>query len=55
MIRTLTSSVSDDQRQLERLRLERGYEESGLEIDQLLKSNNFLNYTLFFGTFFFFF
>lgn len=42
VIRTLTSSVSDDQRKLERSRLEKGYEESGLEIDQLLQSFNIL-------------
>uniref|UniRef100_A0A915D1Q5 Exocyst complex component Sec8 n=1 Tax=Ditylenchus dipsaci TaxID=166011 RepID=A0A915D1Q5_9BILA len=36
VIKTLTSTVSDDQRQLERSRLEKGYEDSGLVIDRLL-------------------
>ncbi|KAI1718054.1 sec8 exocyst complex component specific domain-containing protein [Ditylenchus destructor] len=40
VIKTLTSTVSDDQRQLERSRLEKGYEDSGLIIDRLLKEHH---------------
>ena len=37
VIRTLTTSVSEDQKNLEKSRLERGYTESGQTIDTLLK------------------
>lgn len=37
MIRTLTTSSSDDQKELDRRRLEMGFAESSAEIDQLVK------------------
>ncbi|EGT56078.1 hypothetical protein CAEBREN_03012 [Caenorhabditis brenneri] len=38
VIRSLTSSVSEDQREIEKSRLEKGYKESGVLIDRLVKS-----------------
>ncbi|PIC51593.1 hypothetical protein B9Z55_002044 [Caenorhabditis nigoni] len=38
VIRSLTSSVSEDQREVEKSRLEKGYKESGALIDRLVKS-----------------
>lgn len=37
MIRSITSTLSNDQRELERSRLQKGYEDSGYVIDKLLK------------------
>ncbi|CAK5037494.1 unnamed protein product [Meloidogyne enterolobii] len=37
VIRTLTSTSSDDQRQLERERIEQGYQQSEKNIDKLLR------------------
>uniref|UniRef100_F1KUX2 Exocyst complex component Sec8 n=1 Tax=Ascaris suum TaxID=6253 RepID=F1KUX2_ASCSU len=39
MIRTLTTSSSDDQKELDRRRLEMGFAESSAEIDQLVKEH----------------
>lgn len=37
MIRSLTSTLSNDQRELERSRLQKGYEDSEYVIDRLLQ------------------
>ncbi|KAF1770554.1 hypothetical protein GCK72_002373 [Caenorhabditis remanei] len=39
VIRSLTSSVSEDQREVEKSRLEKGYKESGVLIDRLVKNH----------------
>ncbi|CAD6189742.1 unnamed protein product [Caenorhabditis auriculariae] len=39
VIRTLTSSVSEDQRELEKARLEKGFKDSGALIDRLVKNH----------------
>uniref|UniRef100_A0A1I7T253 Exocyst complex component Sec8 n=1 Tax=Caenorhabditis tropicalis TaxID=1561998 RepID=A0A1I7T253_9PELO len=39
VIRSLTTSVSEDQREVEKSRLEKGYKESGVLIDRLVKNH----------------
>ncbi|CAI5438538.1 unnamed protein product [Caenorhabditis angaria] len=39
VIRSLTSSVSEDQREIEKSRLEKGFKESGILIDRLVKNH----------------